>query len=153
MDTRKNDGPNAEKALLIAAIVIACVTGSMALVGGSRTWTYYLTVEECRAGGRSLLGKRIRVNGTVRPDSLAISEGRTTAAFALTGAGEVLQVACSGPIPDNLAEGVQVVVEGELQRDGRLRGERVLTKCASKYQAGRTELARSPGATGRGSLR
>jgi cytochrome c-type biogenesis protein CcmE len=38
-------------------------------------------------------------------------------------------------LPDNLVEGIDVVVEGTLEKQGRLRGEKVMTRCASKYQA------------------
>jgi cytochrome c-type biogenesis protein CcmE len=125
----------AERKLALAAAVIACVTVSMAFVGARSSWQYYLTVEECQADGPSLLGKRIRVNGTIVPASLKITEGRKAAAFTLAGTGPGLAVVCAGPLPDNLAEGIQVVVEGELQRPGSLQGERVLTRCASKYRS------------------
>jgi cytochrome c-type biogenesis protein CcmE len=36
-------------------------------------------------------------------------------------------------VPDNLTEGIEVVVEGKLGADGTLRGDKLLTKCASKY--------------------
>ena len=114
MQTQKTGLLNAEKKLALAAIVVTCVTGYMAYVGGSTTWQYYLTVEECLAEGPSLLGKRIRVNGTVTPDSLSIAEGRKSATFQTEGdRSRDLSVVCSGPLPDNLAEGMQVVVEGE----------------------------------------
>jgi cytochrome c-type biogenesis protein CcmE len=129
----------AERKLALAAAVIACVTVSMAVVGARSSWQYYLTVEECQADGPSLLGKRIRVNGTIAPASLKITDGRKSAAFTLagtgSGSGTALGVVCAGPLPDNLAEGIQVVVEGELQRPGSLQGERVLTRCASKYRS------------------
>jgi cytochrome c-type biogenesis protein CcmE len=135
----------AERKLALAAAVIACVTVSMAVVGARSSWQYYLTVEECQADGPSLLGKRIRVTGTIAPASLKITDGRKSAAFTLagtgtgsgsgSGSGTALGVVCAGPLPDNLAEGIQVVVEGELQRPGSLHGERVLTRCASKYRS------------------
>ncbi len=153
MKTEKTGVPNAERKLAFAAIVVTCVIGYMAFVGGSTTWQYYLSVEECLAGSPSLLGKRIRVNGTVIPDSLSIAEGRKSATFRLEGTEQNLSVVCSGPLPDNLAEGMQVVVEGELQRAGWLRGEHVLTRCASKYQARPPGLAQGPRSTGLGSLR
>jgi cytochrome c-type biogenesis protein CcmE len=153
MNTEKNAVPNAEKKLLIAAVMVTCVIGYMAFVGGSTTWQYYLTVEECRTEGPSLFGKRIRVEGTVTPDSLSIAEGRKSAAFTLKGTEQSLSVVCSGPLPDNLAEGMQVVVEGELQRAGWFQGEHVLTKCASKYQAQASGLAHGAGSTGIGSVR
>ncbi|MFI5455962.1 MAG: cytochrome c maturation protein CcmE [Isosphaerales bacterium] len=153
MKTEKPRVRNAERRLAFAAIVVTCVTGYMAFVGGSATWQYYLSVEECLAERPSLLGKRIRVNGTVTPDSLSIAEGRQSATFTLKGIEQSLSVVCSGPLPDNFAEGMQVVVEGELQRAGWLQGEHVLTRCASKYQAQPSGLAQGPRSSGLGSVR
>lgn len=152
MNTEKPGSRNAERRLVFAAIVVTCVTGYMAFVGGSTTWQYYLSVEECLAERQSLLGKRIRVNGTITPDSLSIAPGRKSAAFTLKGVERSLSVVCSGPLPDNLAEDMQVVVEGELQRAGWLQGEHVLTRCASKYQAQPSGLAQGPRLSGLGSV-
>jgi cytochrome c-type biogenesis protein CcmE len=38
-------------------------------------------------------------------------------------------------LPDNLKEDIDVVVEGRLNESGALQGDRVLTRCASKYQS------------------
>jgi cytochrome c-type biogenesis protein CcmE len=46
-----------------------------------------------------------------------------------------LAVICAGPLPDNLAEALEVVVEGRLDAGGMVRGDKVLTRCASKYEA------------------
>ena len=73
--------------------------------------------------------------------------------LGLQGTEQNLSVVCSGPLPDNLAEDMQVVVEGELQSAGWLKGEQVLTRCASKYQAQPTGLAQGPRSNGLGSLR
>ena len=56
------------------------------------------------------------------------------AAFDLLGSQGRVRVVCPGPIPDNLAEDMDVVVEGVLESPGSLRGTSVLTRCSSKYQ-------------------
>jgi cytochrome c-type biogenesis protein CcmE len=137
-----------ERKLALGAIVVACATGAMAFLGGAASWQYYLTVDECLAEGPALLGQRIRVNGTIAPSSLETGERRTSAAFALSGSAQRLQVNCSGLLPDNLADGMQVVVEGRLQREGWLQAEHVLTRCASKYRAAETGSSRNPSSTG-----
>ncbi len=57
------------------------------------------------------------------------------AEFALKGTEANLPVVCSGPLPDQLGERAEVVVEGRLDECGVLRGEKVLTRCASKYRS------------------
>ncbi len=121
--------------LTIGGIVVVAATGMMAYLGASSSWQYYLDVDQCVSNGQDLLGDRIRVNGKVVPDSLNIEADRTQATFFLQGTEENLKVICSGPLPDNLAEGMDVVVEGRLQDPALLRGHKVLTRCASKYES------------------
>lgn len=124
-----------ERRLIWAALVIGCAMTSVTVLGGLSSWNYYLTVEECQDGGPALLGRRVRVSGVVAPASLRIRDNGHLAEFAMIGRGEGLAVTCRGPLPDNLRESVQVVVEGRLERGGRLRGERLMTRCAGKYEA------------------
>jgi cytochrome c-type biogenesis protein CcmE len=137
--------------LAIGGAIIAGVTAYMAYVGASTSWQYYLTVDECLADAPTLLADRIRISGKVAPDSLEIAADRKHASFALEGSSGSLKVICSGPLPDNLAEGADVVVEGRLENPGLFRGEKVLTRCASKYESQRSAASAQRGArTGEG---
>jgi cytochrome c-type biogenesis protein CcmE len=42
-------------------------------------------------------------------------------------------------VPDNLAEDMEVVVEGTLREPDCLDGDKVLTRCAGKYEASRND--------------
>jgi cytochrome c-type biogenesis protein CcmE len=140
--------------LAIGAVVAAGVTAYMAYLGASTSWQYYLTVDECLADAPVRLGDRIRIRGKVARDSLRIAPSRTEASFALEGSQGNLQVTCSGPLPDNLAEGMDVVVEGRLETVKFFRAERVLTRCASKYRSQQAAVSSRGGASaGRGSGR
>jgi len=119
--------------LAIGTAVVAAVTAYMGYVGASASWKYYLTADECVANSTELIGQRVRVSGEVAPDSLQITPDQTQARFSLRGAHNALDVVCSGTLPDNLADGLEVVVEGRLEQTGTLRGDRILTRCASKY--------------------
>jgi cytochrome c-type biogenesis protein CcmE len=121
--------------LAIGAVVVAGVTASMAYLGGSASWQYYVTADECVASADSLVGTRLRVSGKIVPGTLQVTADRRQAVFSLTTAEAKLPVACSGPLPDNLAEGIEVVVEGRLEHPGLLRGNKVLTRCSSKYES------------------
>jgi cytochrome c-type biogenesis protein CcmE len=121
--------------LVIGAALVVGVTVYMAYVGASSSWKYYVTTDECLADLGAFVGPRLRVSGKVAPGSLRIDERRTRATFALAGVRGKLEVECSGPLPDNLAEEMDVVVEGRLTQNGRLQGDKVLTRCASKYEA------------------
>ncbi len=55
--------------------------------------------------------------------------------FCLQGQTGTLDVVYQGPLPDNLAESMDVVVEGRCESGGRIVGDKVLTRCASKYES------------------
>ena len=133
--------------LALLAMVVVGVTVYMAFVGASTSWQYYLSVDQCLAEAKQLSGSRLRVSGKVVEGSLQVSADRARASFSLEGSDDDLQVVCSGPLPDNLAEGIEVVVEGQLESSGLLRGHKLLTRCASKYESDGpvdTHTARSP---------
>jgi cytochrome c-type biogenesis protein CcmE len=117
-----------------AGIVVG-VTAYMAYVGASASWQYYVTADECVARAAELIGSRVRVSGGVAAGSLQLAADRSQASFQLQGARSRLNVVCTGPLPDNLAEDIDVVVEGQLEAGGRLRGDKLLTRCASKYES------------------
>jgi cytochrome c-type biogenesis protein CcmE len=120
--------------LAIAATIVSSVTAYMAYLGMTASWKYYLTVDECLADAPALVSQRMRVSGKVALDSLEITPGRELASFKLCGTDRQLPVRCVGPLPDNLAEEMDVVVEGLLDEAGLLHGDQVLTRCASKYK-------------------
>jgi cytochrome c-type biogenesis protein CcmE len=119
----------------IAASIITSVTMYMAYVGTATSWQYFLTIEECLSQATDLVNQPIRVTGRVATDSLEIAAGREHASFTLREAELELPVRCIGPLPDTLAEEMNVVVEGRLNEAGHLQGEKVLTQCASKYNS------------------
>ncbi len=122
--------------LAAGAAVMALATAYLAYLGASTSWRYYVHIDECAQSKEEFIGQRLRVSGRIGANTLIVREDRSRAVFTLEGQQSRLAVSCSGPLPDNLAEDMEVVVEGTLQPDGELRGEKVLTRCASKYEAG-----------------
>jgi cytochrome c-type biogenesis protein CcmE len=119
--------------LALATAVVSATVGYLAYLGVSSSWQYYLLVDECVARADKLRDKRLRVSGLVTAGSLTIAADRRAAEFRLEGKQHRLLASCRGPIPANLAEGMEVVVEGRLEGDDRLHGEKLITRCASKY--------------------
>lgn len=112
------------------------ITASMAYViylGASSNWQYYLQVDECIAQADQVRGQRLRVSGRVAAGSLSTAAARREVSFILEGNEKSMPVTYQGPMPDNMAEGKEIVVEGVLQPNGELKGETIITKCASKY--------------------
>jgi cytochrome c-type biogenesis protein CcmE len=121
--------------LFIGALILFGVTFYVAYLGASSSWQYYLTVDECAANIPQFAGRRVRVSGRVAPGSLQVCDDRSSATFVLQGTLSGLTTFCSGPLPDNLAEDIPVVVEGSVEERGSLHAEKVLTRCASKYES------------------
>jgi cytochrome c-type biogenesis protein CcmE len=121
--------------LAVGATVVIVVTAYMAFVGGSSSWQYYVTVDECLTNSPELLNNRLRVSGKIVQNSLFVNRDRGEATFLLEGTGGNLSVKYQGLLPDNLAEQREVVVEGQLEDKTTLRGDKVLTRCASKYSS------------------
>jgi cytochrome c-type biogenesis protein CcmE len=124
------------KKLVIGGVIVVGVTAYMAYRGAAASWQYYLTADECLAERASLAGRRLRVSGRIAADTLIVENDRRRASFTLAGEGKgvSLKVACRGPLPDNLAEGIAVLVEGRIDDSGVLQGEKVLTRCDGKYE-------------------
>ena len=131
------------KKLALAGLVVAGVTAYMAYAGASASWQYYLTADECVARAGSLGQARLRVGGRMTPKTLDVSADRRQIRFNFQTAQGRLAVVCAGPPPDNLAEGMDVVVEGRLASPGLLQGDKLLTRCASKYQSAPRKVAES----------
>jgi cytochrome c-type biogenesis protein CcmE len=122
--------------LAIGAAVVVGVTTYMAYVGAASSWKYYVTADECLADQAKFVGSRVRVSGRIAPESLQIASDRSRADFSLVAEDGLLPVVCTGLLPDNLDEDMEVVVEGRLEAGGTLRGDKLLTRCASKYESG-----------------
>jgi cytochrome c-type biogenesis protein CcmE len=114
----------------------------LAYLGASSSWQYYVLVDECVVHADQLRGKRLRVSGRVAVGTLNPAPDRRGATFVLEGEAHRVSVCYPGALPDNLAEGRDVVVEGALKDDGHLQGETIITRCASKYAP--AEPARPP---------
>jgi cytochrome c-type biogenesis protein CcmE len=119
--------------LTAGAVLVAAAIGYLAFVGAASSWQYYLSVDEAVADAVHLKGRRLRVSGRVTAGSLSIGEDRRQATFDLTGERHTLHVTCCCLLPDNLAEDIDVVVEGAFDADG-IHGDKVITRCASKYE-------------------
>jgi cytochrome c-type biogenesis protein CcmE len=135
------------KKLAIAGLIVGVASAYMAYLGASSSWQYYVTVKECVENASQVGGQRLRVSGSIVPGSLVISPDRQEARFALCEEGSNISVVCTGPLPDDLSpeKTAEVVVEGRvgasctLGHQVVLVGDKLITKCASKYSSRKKE--------------
>ena len=118
--------------LIVAAAVIYLVYAVYAGIAGS---SYYLTVDSFLAEPQ-YHDRPVRLRGKVGKDQCVIDAQNLKAEFHLMGetAGD-LPVTYHGAIPDLFKAGSDIVAEGKLGPDGVFKADKLLTKCASKYDA------------------
>ncbi len=126
--------------LLIGAALAGGAIGYLAYAGAANSWQYYLSVDEAANDTSRLIGEHVRLSGRVAAGSLKIGSDRRDATFELQGEQHSILATCRCLVPDNLADNIEVVVEGTLQSSG-IDGNKVITRCASKYQAKATSTA------------
>ena len=119
----------------IGISVIVVSMAFLAWLGYGESKTYYHTIAELQTLNGRALKQRMRVGGTVAPNSIHRYSGRVD--FVLEGEGKTLSVSYVGsdPLPDTFVDKSQALVEGSPSADGRFVAEQVQAKCASKYEA------------------
>jgi cytochrome c-type biogenesis protein CcmE len=95
---------------------------------------YYWGPSELRAAGRKAMGASIRLGGRVRPGSVArLNDGALC--FDLSDGKTTFPVRTRVVPPQMFREGIGVVVEGTLGRDGVFEGSRLLVSHGNEYRA------------------
>jgi cytochrome c-type biogenesis protein CcmE len=119
----------------IGISVIVVSMAFLAWLGYGESKTYNHTIAELQTLNGRALKQRMRVGGTVAPNSIHRYSGRVD--FVLEGEGKTLPVSYVGgdPLPDTFVDKSQALVEGSPSSDGRFVAEHVQAKCASKYES------------------
>jgi len=119
----------------IGISVIVVSMAFLAWLGYGESKTYYHTIAELQTLNGRALKQRMRVGGTVAPNSIHRYSGRVD--FVLEGEGKTLSVSYVGsdPLPDTFVDKSQALVEGSPSADGHFVAVQVQAKCASKYEA------------------
>ena len=101
------------------------------------TAVYYLTPAELSAktvSDPTFFNTGVKVGARVVPGSIVRQPGGREVAFLMTDGAKSYNVIYRGITPDTFTDGVDVVVEGRLGRDGTFRATTLLAKCASRYE-------------------
>jgi cytochrome c-type biogenesis protein CcmE len=139
--------------LILAAVIYLIVTATQANA------EYFMTVNELRAKGTTVVGQNLRISGAVigstikydpqtmnltfdiahvPGDNAAIQAGGGLAAVLHTAVTDTtrarLTVIYNGPKPDLLRDEAQAIITGHLGSDGVFHADDLLLKCPTKYQ-------------------
>jgi cytochrome c-type biogenesis protein CcmE len=134
-------------------IVIALILGSagyLAFLGFQQGQTYYHFCNEVAAMGDKAIDLPMKMHGRVVEGSVQ-RDGALLRSFDLEYEGARFTVKYVGtePVPDTFKDGIEAVVDGQLNAQGVFEGARIQAKCASKYEAEYEVESSAPGNTAR----
>lgn len=122
--------------LAIAAVAIsAAVLAFLAFGGIGENLVYYWSPTELQAAGSDATGATIRLGGLVEPGTVQRSDDGLTLRFAVTDGETSVPIVTKSVPPAMFREGVGVVVEGTIRRDGSFETNRLLVKHDNQYRA------------------
>ncbi len=121
--------------ILISIDVIGGGIGYFMYQAMQSSWSYYYSVDDFSAESSVTQNQSLRIAGRVKNDSIARDVQKMTLTFVLAGSKTELPVQYKGTVPDNFAEGREVVAEGRLGTGGVFQADMLMTRCESKYKA------------------
>ncbi len=120
----------------VIALLFLGGVGFLVFQGLQENSTYFLDVAEAKSQDPSKLSN-IRLFGTVAGEDIARPEKGTGVSFTLEDQFDktnTLHVVYTGIVPDTFKEGAEVIIEGDLEKNGVFQARVLMTKCPSKYQ-------------------
>ena len=132
---------------LLGGLVILGTAGYLMASSIKDTDVYYLTPGELSAktvADPTFFETGVKVGARVVPGSIKRAAGGRETSFAMTDGAKTYNVVYRGITPDTFTDGVDVVVEGRLGRDGTFRATTLLAKCASRYENAPEKYKQTP---------
>jgi cytochrome c-type biogenesis protein CcmE len=131
--------PKRSLGLLAALLVMAAAVGLLVSFSLKDAAVYAKTVDQLMASKASMVGRRVRVEGTLIHGSLMKRDQPCEYRFKVTKNNAVLEVRYAKcVIPDTFQDreegDVGVTAEGMLTRDGTFEATQIMAKCPSKYE-------------------
>lgn len=120
--------------VLAAVLVIGGGVGYFVYQAMQSSWSYYYSVDELAQLDSGGGDHSLRIAGRVKAGTVDRNIESLSLGFVLSGAEAELPVQYKGVVPDNFAEGREVVVEGRLGTGGVFNAENLMTRCESKYK-------------------
>ncbi|MEO7368534.1 MAG: cytochrome c maturation protein CcmE [Gemmatimonadaceae bacterium] len=135
------------KFLLGGALVLG-TAGYLMASSIKDTAVYYLTPGELSAktvADPTFYDTGVKVGARVVPGSIKREPGGKQVSFAMSDGAKTYNVVYRGITPDTFTDGVDVVVEGRLDRAGTFHATTLLAKCASRYENAPDKYKTTPG--------
>jgi cytochrome c-type biogenesis protein CcmE len=121
--------------ILIGIVVIGGGIGYFMYQAIQSSSSYYYSVDEFAAGSGAVKNSSLRLAGKVKDGTIQRDIEQMLLTFTLTGEKAEIPVSYSKTVPDNFADGIEVVVHGQLDTSGNFQADKLMTRCESKYKA------------------
>lgn len=118
-------------ALLVAAVAFAVITAG----GIGENLVYYWSPSELLEAGDKAYGAQIRLGGQVAEGSIQYADEGSRLEFDVTDETKTVRVRSEGVPPQMFREGIGVVVEGTMTRDGYFESDRLMVSHGNEYEA------------------
>lgn len=127
---------NQSRLFLLGALLVAA-TGFFVLAGSgiSKNLVYYWTPTDITHAGDKAYGATIRLGGQVAPGTVRMNNGGSGLEFDVTDRRTIVHVKSTGTPPQMFREGIGVVVEGTMVRDGYFQSDRLMVSHNNEYRA------------------
>ena len=132
---------------LIGGLLVLGPVGYLMASSIRETGEYYLTPTELEtklSADSTFHDIGVKVGARVVPGTIQRDPGGREYAFRVTDGARTFPVVYRGIAPDTFTDGVDVVVEGRMGRDGTFRATTLLAKCASRYENAPEKYRQTP---------
>jgi cytochrome c-type biogenesis protein CcmE len=120
----------------MGALAVATLAFLVIATGGvGRNLVYYWGPTELHEAGATAYGATIRLGGLVAPGSLRDANDSSLLEFDVSDLTHAVHVRSKGVPPQMFREGIGVVVEGTMTREGFFESSRLMVKHGNDYQA------------------
>lgn len=133
---------------LIGGVLVLGTAGYLMASSIKDTAVYYLTPGELSAktvSDPTFYDTGVKLGARVVPGTIKREPGGKQVAFAISDGAKTYNVIYRGITPDTFTDGVDVVVEGRLDRAGTFHATTLLAKCASRYENAPDKYKSTPG--------
>lgn len=121
---------------LFAALGVAAAAFLVIAAGGiGDNLVYYWGPTEIHQAGPKAVGATIRLGGQVAPNSIKTASASSNLEFDVTDGTSVVHVKSRGVPPQMFREGIGVVVEGTMTKNGWFESQRLMVSHGNEYKA------------------
>lgn len=118
-----------------ALVVAGLGLGVIAFGDIGENLVYYWDPSQLREHGEQAVGATIRLGGLVKPGTVDWKQSAGQIHFSVTDGKQEVPVHARGAPPQMFREGIGVVVEGTMTREGIFEADRLMVKHSNEYRA------------------